>query len=263
MKEVGMRARSLVALCFVFVQGCPGTTPSPPPAAPAPAPAPAAAPPPAPAPAAEQEAPKGFGTIKGHVTVGSPKTPPPHVTPDKNPEVCGTDYDPASLKIAPDGGLSECVVFVKGPKAPADWDKTGSYVIDQQACHYTPRVLIVPVGQTVVFKSSDPVFHNVNAGYKAFNEAINKGDERKLLCNEAAFADLKCNVHGFMRGWLVVAENPWYTLTDASGSFTLTHVPAGTWSLWARHQDLGKQSASGVPVTVEPDKETVLDLKFQ
>jgi plastocyanin len=248
------------------VGGCPPSSPSPPAAPPAAAPPPAAPAPPAAPPTGGETpaAPAGFGTIKGHVLVVKSTTPPEKVTVTKDVEVCGPEHDPGSLKIGAGGALETCVVYLKGPAAPATWDKAGTYEIDQQACHYVPRVLIVPVGQTVTFKSSDPVLHNVQTTLHSFNAAVAKGSSQPLLCDQPGeFAALKCNVHPFMAGLLVVAENPWYVLTDATGGYTLKDVPAGTWRIFARHEVLGKNATKGTDVTVEPNKETVLDLKFE
>jgi plastocyanin len=204
----------------------------------------------------------GFGAIHGRVLVSYPVTPPSPITVDKDVGVCGPSHDPGSL-VVQGGALESCVVYLKGPDAPSDWDKSGTFVMDQKTCHYVPRVLVVPLGATVTFTSSDAVLHNVKSTYKAFNAGVSKGAEQKLLCDEPAFAGLQCNVHPFMAGLLVVAENPWYVLTDSSGSFTLSKVPVGTWRIYAQHEVLGKQARQGTPITVTKDGEVTVELKFE
>ena len=261
------RTRTLVGVVVaalgvsVALIGCPSNTspPAPPPAsggAPGAAPAPPAAAPSGPAAAA------GFGSIKGRVINKRSVKPPEPEKVTKDPEVCGETHDPGSLKLGSDGAVESCVVYVKGPQAPADWKKGGTYVVDQKTCHYTPRVIIVPVGESVTFTSQDDVLHNVKSGYQSFNEAVTKGSEHKLVCKEPTIAGLECNVHPFMKGLLVVAEHPWYVLTDATGGYKLEHVPAGTWHLFAHHEVLGKADKKGADVTVTADKETVVDIQF-
>ncbi|MGZ8495842.1 MAG: hypothetical protein ACXWWP_08075 [Candidatus Binatia bacterium] len=36
----------------------------------------------------------------------------------------------------------------------------------------------------------------------------------------------RCDVHGWMSGWLFVAANPYFKVTDNSGSYKLTDVSA-------------------------------------
>jgi plastocyanin len=252
-----------MALSLAALPGCPGCDSATPPAPtpPAPAPAPPAAQAPAPS-SGKWDPAAGFGTIKGRVLVSYPVTPPAAVKVDVNADVCGPTHDPASLLVQ-GGALEGCVVYLKGPDAPADWDKSGTFVMDQKTCHYVPRVLIVPVGGTVTFTSSDPVLHNVKSPYKAFNKGVSQGAKQPLLCDEPGFAELQCNVHTFMAGLLVVAENPWYALTDAKGEFKLTKVPVGTWKIYAQHEVLGKSVKQGTPITVTKDGDVTIDLPFE
>lgn len=263
--RVGVYA-SLVA-GLAALGGCPGGTSSSPPAPPASTPpatgTPAPATPSTPAPPTGAAAAGGFGSIKGRVIAVKPPAPPAVIDVAKDDAVCGKTHDPGSLKLGAGGAVETCVVYLKGPAAPADWDKTGPYEIDQKGCHYEPRVLIVPVGGTVAFKSSDPVLHNVKTTYKSFNVGVSKGSSQTLKCDTPEWAELSCSIHPFMQGLLVVAENPWYRLTDATGSFKLDKVPAGTWKIFARHEVLKKHSKEGTTVTVEADKEAVVDLEFK
>jgi hypothetical protein len=55
-----------------------------------------------------------------------------------------------------------------------------------------------------------------------------------------------------MSAWLFAAENPYFGVTDNSGSFKLADVPAGTYTLEVWHETLGKQTQK---VTVKPKEE--------
>ncbi len=56
-----------------------------------------------------------------------------------------------------------------------------------------------------------------------------------------------------MNAWLVVAEHPYYALTDASGSFKITAVPPGTYTIQLWHETLGQQTRK---VTVKAGEQT-------
>lgn len=50
---------------------------------------------------------------------------------------------------------------------------------------------------------------------------------------------VECDLHSWMRAWVVVAEHPYYAVTDEQGAFTLGNVPAGRHTLEVRHETLG------------------------
>jgi hypothetical protein len=62
-----------------------------------------------------------------------------------------------------------------------------------------------------------------------------------------------------MSGWLFSAENPYFAVTDNSGNFKLTDVPAGTYNVEVWHETLGKSSQK---VTVKPKEEAKVNFEM-
>ena len=63
-----------------------------------------------------------------------------------------------------------------------------------------------------------------------------------------------CNVHPEMSGYVIVTPTPYYAETDDSGSFKITNVPDGSYTVTAWHEGYKNQSkpvAVGGDVTVE------------
>jgi len=58
-----------------------------------------------------------------------------------------------------------------------------------------------------------------------------------------------------MKGWIVVAEHPYYAVTDAQGRFALSEVPAGDYQLHVWHETLGELTQ---PVSVAPGATTTV-----
>ncbi|MCS6926834.1 MAG: carboxypeptidase-like regulatory domain-containing protein [Candidatus Binatia bacterium] len=56
-------------------------------------------------------------------------------------------------------------------------------------------------------------------------------------------------------GWLVIHEHPDYTLTDETGAFKLTDVPAGDYQLKFWHETLGEVMQQ---VSVKPQETTTV-----
>ena len=70
---------------------------------------------------------------------------------------------------------------------------------------------------------------------------------------------MKCDVHGWMHGWLVATDNPYVAVTDNSGNFKLTDVPAGTYTVEVWQEKLGKHTQK---VTVKPKQEAKVNFEL-
>ena len=62
---------------------------------------------------------------------------------------------------------------------------------------------------------------------------------------------VQCDIHKWMEGWVVIADHPYYALTDTNGTFTISNVPPGTYTLEVWHEMLGIVTQ---PVTVKAKK---------
>ena len=130
------------------------------------------------------------------------------------------------------GGLKNVVVRItKGvsgrydpPAAPA--------VVDQSACMYRPRVQGIVLGQPLQIKNSDQTLHNVH-GYKGastlFNQAEIPGQPpmTKQFTDADQIVKLKCDVHPWMTGYVLVSSHPFFAVTGDDGSFKITGRPGG------------------------------------
>ena len=64
-----------------------------------------------------------------------------------------------------------------------------------------------------------------------------------------------------MIAWVFVSENPYYSVTDAKGSFTLSDVPPGAYTVEVWHETLGTKSQNltvkskaSVDISLEKEK---------
>jgi hypothetical protein len=51
-----------------------------------------------------------------------------------------------------------------------------------------------------------------------------------------------CDLHSWMRGWVVVTEHPYYALTNEEGHFAFDNVPPGKYTLQVWQETLGAVS---------------------
>jgi plastocyanin len=198
------------------------------------------------------------GTIVGEVKYAGDPPAPEKIDVTKDTNICGTEpkLSPV-LVVGANKGIKDVVASlpnIQKGKALGKLEKPP--VLDQKNCEYHPYAQIIPVNTTLEITNSDDVLHNVKTkgGTKtSFNIAQPKF-KRKLTVEfkNPEIVQVECNVHGWMNAIIVVEDNPYDALTDANGSFKITDVPPGKYTLKVWHSKLGEQTKE---VTVGPKEE--------
>ncbi len=169
----------------------------------------------------------------------------------------------AAATVSADGALKDVFVHVKGVAgsfpAPAD-----AALLDQTGCTYAPRLLGVMPGQTLTIRNSDDTLHNIHPRPKA-NDEFNVGQPRQGMETSKTFdkpelmIPVGCDVHPWMRAYVMVSSHPFFAVTGDDGAFELKNLPAGEYEIEALHPTLG--SALGM-VTVADGESATVDLTF-
>lgn len=191
-----------------------------------------------------------WGTLKGRFVLGGDLAAPAALTVDKDVEVCGKHKLVAEELVVGEGkGVANVVVFVRDKNVKVKPElaaaaKDAKPVLDNQNCRFEPHVLFVQAGQEVVIKNSDTVGHNSNiAAVKntPSNDLIPAGGQvsKKFASDEAVPVAVTCNIHPWMKGWLVVRDNPYAAVSKADGSFEIADLPAGEVELVFWHEKKG------------------------
>ncbi|OGU72627.1 MAG: hypothetical protein A3H45_08570 [Ignavibacteria bacterium RIFCSPLOWO2_02_FULL_55_14] len=137
--------------------------------------------------------------------------------------------------------------------------------MDQKNLVFIPHILPVLAGTTVDYQNSDDVLHNVFSPDKCA-EKFNlgtwpKGQTRSYLFKEAGcFPVMLCNVHPEMEAYIVVLDNPYFAVSAKDGSYEITNVPAGKYTLKIWHERLKSQS---VEVQVPETGDVVVDFEIR
>ena len=202
------------------------------------------------------------GTISGVVKFKGAAPAPKKLDINKDKEVCAktAKYDPTLLVSG--GNLVNAVVSIADIKKGKKMEPQ-KVTLDQNGCEYHPHVLAFVAGSSVEILNPDGILHNVHSYSKAnspFNVAQPKFKKSLTVkLDKPEVVSVKCDVHGWMSGWFFVADNPYFGVTDNSGSFKLTDVPPGTYTLEVWHETLGKQSQK---VTVKPKEEVKITFEI-
>jgi plastocyanin len=205
-----------------------------------------------------------WGTLKGRFVLGGSVADPTALTVDKDVEICGKHKLVAEeLVVGDDKGVANVVVFVRDKKVKVKPEleaaaKDAKPVLDNLNCRFEPHVLFVQAGQDLVIKNSDSVGHNSNIATvknAPSNTLIPAGGEviAKFTTDEAVPAQVTCNIHPWMKGWIVVRDNPYAAVSKADGSFEIADIPAEEVELQFWHEKAGYIGE----MTIENKKETV------
>lgn len=98
---------------------------------------------------------------------------------------------------------------------------------------FTPRVLIARAGDSVEFIERGPIQYNPNVNFFANHQRgifIPRGKPIvvPLTKPEPAPVPVDCNIHPWMRAYLVVLEHPFVAVSDSDGNLTIDGLPANT-----------------------------------
>jgi plastocyanin len=182
-------------------------------------------------------------TIKGNVRYAGPSIEKKKTSVTIDQYVCGKEKDPEDLVMSPNNGIKNAVVSLQNiaSEAKRDWNLPPAKM-DQKQCSFTPRVVIVPMGGTVEFLNSDRLLHNVRTTGKEnppFNRAQPHARSISFSFKQPEILRIDCDLHSWMRGWVVVAEHPFYAVTNEQGEFSLENVPRGKYTLQVWQETLG------------------------
>lgn len=135
-------------------------------------------------------------------------------------------------------------------------------VMDQIELTFVPYVLPVLIGTTVDFHNSDDVLNNIFtpswAGHKFNLGTYPKSVVRSFTFDRLGVVALLCNIHPDMEGYILVLQNPYFTIPDKEGRYQIKDIPPGIYDLrmWYKTKISPVQT-----ITVEKGKETVVDFR--
>lgn len=195
----------------------------------------------------------GGGTIRGVVRFAGTVPSPQRIASADDAETCGEFQEVRLIETGAGGGLANAVLSLTDIREGAALElPVSAPELDQNGCHFSPHVQVVPLGSPVAILNPDPIMHNVHT-FTFDNRPMNRSQPPGVERIELEFTvpekvRVRCDVHDWMSAWLIVAEHPYHVVTGADGSFEIGNVPPGTYSLESWHESLGATTQS---VTVE------------
>lgn len=136
--------------------------------------------------------------------------------------------------------------------------------MDQLNLTYVPHVMAIQKGTTVDFPNSDLVRHNVFSPPECCQQfnlgTYDVGVVKSVTFDEVCDVPLLCNVHAEMSAFIVVLDNPYFSVTGRDGVFKIENVPPGTYKVSAWHERLRTVTKD---VAVESGKASNVDFNLK
>lgn len=194
---------------------------------------------------------QGAASIAGKITFTGDAPAASELTLNADPFCAGAHSGPVESEdvvVGADGGLKNVIVYVKSGASGSFSAPSTEVVLDQKGCVYAPHVVALQVGQTLKLLNSDNTAHNVHT-LSDINKPFNKSMPLANMAIEETFDDaeifkVKCDVHPWMSSYIGVFDNPFFAVTAADGSFKISGLPAGTYTVAAVHEMYGEKTAT-------------------
>jgi hypothetical protein len=184
-----------------------------------------------------------WGTLKGRFVLDGTAPQPIALTITQDKPVCCEKECPTddSLLVDANKGIANVVLYVRtevGDKIAVhpDYvkDAEAKVELDNSKCMFSPHVSTIRTSQTLVVKNTDPVGHNTNIqpikpGNPAKNFTIAAGGSEQYKFKEAETlpTPVVCNVHPWMKGYILARDDPYAAVSKADGTFEIKNLPAG------------------------------------
>ena len=200
------------------------------------------------------------GSIVGTVSAGDAGAESKTFTISKDTEICGEGTREVSFVRVNDGMLQDAVVFLKkvkeGKPFPAE---LSSLTLTQEGCEFAPALGVMANKGELTAINSDATLHNIHT-YELIKKARrtvmnvsqpNKGDTvtKEVKLRKGNGMKVECDAHDFMHSFVFVAKNPYFSVVDETGNFSITDIPAGKYDVVVWHGFLGEIKGGEVEVT--------------
>lgn len=191
-------------------------------------------------------------------------TPPgPYVIwVEKDTDVFGEKVPDERLIVSPAGRIKNVLVTVDGIKKGKPWPKHSQRLLNKGG-RFVPHFQVVRTGSKLEIVNEDPTLHNTHAvlqGRTLFNLAQPlQGQVIRKRLKRQGLLEIMCDSHDWMNGWIAVLDHPYFAITGEDGSYKITGIPPGTYTLTAWHEKMGLQQ---VQVTLEAGKQQGVNFEF-
>lgn len=178
------------------------------------------------------------GTLRMKFVYEGDAISPDAIDVNKDVEFCGKHgLMNEKVLINPENkGIKNVVLYVYtgrgGSKLPEIEPRNETLTLANKNCRFDPHIVIAQTGDTLKVTNPDPVGHNANLNFfrntaQNFTIPANQEKSVELTEPEPAPIPVDCNIHPWMRAYVVVLEHPFAAASDENGMLEIEGLPAG------------------------------------
>jgi hypothetical protein len=193
-----------------------------------------------------------WGDLKGRFVYGGSAPAQMQLRIAKDQAVFGNKVMDESLLVNEENkGVANVVVYLQQPRAKTvpvhpSYINTANATIDLHIrnAQYSPRVLLVRTTQTILERSFDTVGHNTSVQTIANappGRLVSLGQpvKHRFSVEERIPSLIQCNIHPWMRAFVLIRSNPYMAASTADGYFEIKNLPAGLHTFRVWHERAG------------------------
>lgn len=147
----------------------------------------------------------------------------------------------ATISNQSDTYLEDAVVYLTATDGQTLEYTQKNEVVDQINKQFVQKVKIVTVGSKVSFPNKDDIHHHVYSFSepKNFELPLYEGVPSELVeFPKKGVVSLGCNIHDWMKGYVVVVDTPYYAKSTKNGSLEISGITPGNYIINYWHPNL-------------------------
>lgn len=184
------------------------------------------------------------GSLVGQIVFSGESTPDQIVEVTRDPSYCGKTATIRTVAVnRKTGGLEGAVVSFDTIPVPTTEPLLPPVVIANSHCAFSPLIVVGRVGQPLEIHNDDPIMHNTHLTLETrtfLNVALVPAGRPvvKQLAKPGIY-HAKCDAHPFMTAAVMALPHPFFSVTDETGAFRISHLPPGDHIMTIWHHTLG------------------------
>jgi hypothetical protein len=119
-------------------------------------------------------------------------------------------------------------------------------LVEQTRCEFHPYIFGSQAGQKILIRNTDPILHSLRItstqpGIENISKALPQNSPAVELTIPAPelFLRIRCEVHPWMFAYACVTDHPFFAITGRDGTFAITNVPPGSYTVEVIHRRAG------------------------
>jgi plastocyanin len=184
------------------------------------------------------------GSLVGRIVFSGPPGSDQIVEITRDASFCGKTSTTRAIAVNREtGGVEEAIVRVDTIAPTATEATLPPVIVANRHCAFSPRIAVGQVGQQLEIRNDDPIMHNTHLTLENrtfMNVALVPAGRpvTKLLTKHGIYR-VRCDAHKFMTATVMALPHPFFSVTDGTGAFRISHLPPGDHVVTVWHQTLG------------------------